>query len=103
MRIAMGAILITNGRPGINRASVLVLLYDAGTSTGRRASEQPGTNKPSLLAYLGLIAAKLCGPALPDRNHRATDEGIRELKLVYRAYFGRLSESTIAKIETHHN
>jgi len=103
MRIAMGAILITNGRPGIDRASVLVLLYDAGTSTGRRASEQPRSKKPSLLAFLGLIAAKLRGPATPDRNYRGSDDGIRELKLVYRAYIGRLSESAMAKVETRRN
>jgi hypothetical protein len=59
----MGAILITDGRPGINRASVMVLLYDAATPTGRRASEHPGNMKRSLFALLGLIAAK-CSMAL---------------------------------------
>jgi hypothetical protein len=67
----MGAILITDGRPGVNRASVMVLLYDAGSSTGWRATEQPGTKKPSLLAFLGLIAAKLYSPKFLERNSRA--------------------------------
>ena len=99
----MGAILITNGRPGVNRASVMVLLYDAGTSTAWRAPKQPVNKKRSVLAFIRLIAAKLCSPVQADRNYRGSDERIREPKTVYRSYIGWLSERAMTKVATRRN
>jgi UrcA family protein len=63
---------------------------DLGTAAGRT----------ELRTRVQDAAAKLCSPVLPDRNYRGSDEGIRELNVVYRACVGRLSERAMAKVET---
>jgi UrcA family protein len=66
---------------------------DLGTAAG----------KSELKVRLQAAAAQLCSPVLPGRDYRGSDEGIHELKVVYYACIGRLSERAMAKVQISRN
>jgi UrcA family protein len=56
-----------------------------------------------LKVRLQTAAAQLCSPVLPGRDYRGSDESIHELKVVYYACIGRLSERAMAKVQISRN
>lgn len=66
---------------------------DLGTTAGQS----------ELKVRLQTAAAQLCSPVLPGRDYRGSDQSIRELKVVYYACIGRLSERAMAKIQISRN
>ncbi|HET7085536.1 MAG TPA: UrcA family protein [Rhizomicrobium sp.] len=61
---------------------------DLGTAAGQSA----------LKDRLQDAAAQLCSPVLPGPDYRGSEQSIRQLKVVYRACVGRLSERAMARI-----